>query len=398
MDIYEFSQVLWRRKWILLAGFVALLVVVGALALDFSDGIKLRSDPKFEAQVQMAVVPEVFESLSQDLGGDSLSASANMFSSLLASPQAALEIQESEGVPVVALEVITSDRDRFFWVTALSTTPDGAVEAALGSFQWLEQRLRRPLLRTSVPTTSRPPKALLDDEGKFRSSVVLDLDHALATDTDGLWLVAQTDPNDEFAFRLADAADDTSAEYTSLLTPGEPISLVLEDAAGSPLDTTTVAVPSLPSDEAPEEGTSYRLIVSLDRGLVRGTVVDPELDGIRTIQDPEIDAQHVRLDWEPTTESVDQGGSDDPGEVSILLLSDDPVPVRIGGRKTPLLVIAVMTAGMVALIVSVVVVDSWIQERRRRSEGEDDDSPTAVTQSILPSSQKAPGESRRMGS
>jgi hypothetical protein len=240
----------------------------------------------------------------------------------------------------------------------------------------------------------------LDDDGKFLSSVVIDLDHALATDTDGLWLVAQTHPNDEFAFRLADAADDTSAEYTSLLTPGEPISLVLEDAAGSSLDSTTVEVPALPSDDTPDEGTSYRLIIGLDRGLVRGTVVDPDLDGIRTIEDPELDSKYARLHWEPTAESAEQGGSDDPGEVSILLLTDEPVPVRIGGRKTPLLIVAVMTAGMVALIVSIAVIDSWIQERKRRAnaDAEDDDRPTAVAQAILLGSQEAPDEARRMGS
>ena len=393
MDIYEFTQVLWRRRWLLLLGLAVVMILVALMSLDFSNGIRFKSNPKFEAQVQMAVVPEGFEALSQDLGANSLAAPANMFSSLLTSPQAALEIQEQEGVPVLALEITSSGRDRFFWVTALSTTPDGAVEAALGSFTWLEQRLSQPLVTASAPNTSQPAPPLLDEEGKFRGSVRLELDHGLAADSEGLWLVTQTHSDDEFAFRLSDAAAETTAEYISSLTPGAPISILLEDATGSPLDSVSVELPPLPAGEA----SSYELVIGLDRGLVRGTIVASELDGIRTIADPKLDSDRVRLVWQPVTSPSDDAVNDELEEVSILLLTDEPIPASIGGRRAPLLIVAMVTAGVVALIVFTVVVDSWSQERRRHAGVLRDDSPASVPQPIPLSGQGAPDE-RHVGS
>jgi hypothetical protein len=246
----------------------------------------------------------------------------------------------------------------------------------------------------SVPTSTEAPRELLDEEGKFHGSVLLEFDHAIATDAEGLWLVTRTDAENDFAFRLADAADDGTAEYTSFLTPGAPFSIALEDATGSPLDSVRVELPPLPADEE----QSYRLIIGLDRGLVRGTVVESDLDGKRTIEAPLLDGDRVHLAWEPTAPSADRVVEEEASEVGLLLLTDQPVPVSIGGRRTPLLIVAMTTAGIVALVVLVVAVDSWIQERHRHHDTVPDDQQAPVAQPISLSSQDAPSDSRGVGS
>jgi hypothetical protein len=350
MDIYEFTQVLWRRRGWLFGGFVLLLVVVVALAVDFSDGIKLRVNPKYQATVQMAVVPDSFDSLAQDLGSQSLASPATIFSSVLSSPQAALEIEKLTGVTVLALTVSTSGRDRFFSVTALSDSPEGAVVAALGAFDWLERRLSEPLLTASLPT--EVSRIQLDAEGRLLGTVRLQFDHTLASDSEGLWLVTSVESGEGYAYRLAAAADEPAAEYTSLLTPGGVMSLVLEDAAGTALDSLTVELPTLPSTEA----AGYRLIVALDRGLIRGTT-----------ESPRFDAERVGVNWEPLSAASGTTVAQ-TADVSVLLLTDAPVPESIGGRRLPLLVIAFSTAFIIAFLVFVVAVDSWILERKLRAD------------------------------
>jgi hypothetical protein len=246
LDIYEFTQVLWRRRAWLFGGFALLLAIVVALSVDFSDGIKLRANPKYEATVRMAVVPDSFDSLTQDLGSQSLASAATIFSSLLSTRQAALEIQELQGLSVLELTVSTSGRDRFFSATALSDSPERAVVAALGTFDWLERRLSEPLLTASVPTITEVPQPLLDAEGRLVGVVRLELDHTLANDSEGLWLVTSVESGEGYAYRLADAADEPAAEYTSLLTPGGSMSLVLEDASGAALDSVILELPALP--------------------------------------------------------------------------------------------------------------------------------------------------------
>ncbi len=344
---------LWRRKWLLASGFLLLLASVVAMSFDFSDGVRLRSNPKYEAAIQMAVIPEGYDSLTQDLGSNSLSGTAMVFGSLLSSPQVAREIADQQGVPVLDLAVRTSGRDRFIGVTVLSDSPEGAVTAALGVFDWLDQRLTEPLLTTSAPTTTIPAPVALDADGRFRGAFRLELDHTLASDSEGLWLIIESQESDGFAYRLADAAEEPSALYAGVITPGQDLSVVLEDAAGTALDVVTVPVPLLP-----EDGSSpYELVIGLERGLVRGTVENPRLAG-----------SYVSATWLPADRESVATETTEISDVSILLLTDVPVPERFGGRRAPLLIVALMTAGTIALLVLVVVVDSWSQERRRRWE------------------------------
>jgi hypothetical protein len=352
MDIYEFTQALWRRKWLLLSGVVLLIAFVSVISIDFTDGISLRSNLSYEASVQMAVVPEEFESLTQDVGGNSLAGPAGMFASLLASPQAALEIEQQLGTPVLGLEVSSTGRDRFIAVSALSDSPEGAVAAALASFRWLEQRLSKPVALAEVLREPPPPTpSLLDSEGRMRTVVRLELDHALSNEAEGLWLVAGTDSNEQLVFKLSDAADERFAAASTLVTPGEAFSLTLEDDAGRILDEEVVDLPGLP----PGANASYELIVGINRGFVRGLT-----------DDPRIDPGSVKLHWVPGVTLTDQTVVEGFPEVTVLLLTDSPIPASIGGRRTPLLIVAFLTAGIVALIVLAVTVDSWIQERRKR--------------------------------
>ena len=353
MDIYEFTQALGRQKRLLLVGFALLLAFVVALSVDFSDGVGLRSSAKYEATVDMAVVPRGFESLTQDLGANNLAGPATLFASLLASPQVALEIEEQESVSILEMEVVASGRDRFLYATVLSETPDGAVAASLGSFRWLRDRLAEPIFPAPAPAEIIALPPLLNADGQFRPVVRFDLDHALEDGTEGIWLVASTDVGDDYAFRLTDSASETPVEFSPLLSPGSTMSLVLENSVGARLDSVDVDVPPLPSDGA----SSYDLIVDIDRGFVRGAA-----------DSPRIDAERIALLWVPLAAQSIQADVDQLSEVSVLLLTDQPIPKSIGGRRTPLLIIALMTAGMIALVVLAVVIDSWkLQQQRQQS-------------------------------
>ena len=350
MDIYEFTQTLWRRKWLLLAGFTLLVAFVVAVSFDFSDGIKLRTTPKFQAAARMAVVPEGYESLGQDLGSNQMSGTAQVFASLLASPQAALEISQEQGVRILDFGVSSTGRDRFLTATVISDTPEGAVEGSLGAFHWLEQRLADRLVTASAPTEPIPESDVLDADGQFRGTVRVEADHSLGADSEGLWIVAKVSSGTDIAYRLADAAVEPFAEYRAVLTPGEEISIRLEDATGSAIDEATALVPSLPEGA----GSSYDLLMVLGRGLVRGTLENPRLD-----------SAFVDISWLPTG-PLSILEESEVSDVSLMLLSDTPVPVSIGGRKAPMIMIALLTAGVIGLLVVAVIVDSWSQERRRR--------------------------------
>jgi hypothetical protein len=352
MDIYEFTQTLWRRKWLLLSGFTLLIAFVVAVSFDFSDGVKLRTTPKYQAAVRMAVVPEGYESLGQDLGSNSLNGTAQVFASLLSSPQAALEISQERGVRLLDFGVRTTGRDRFLTATALSDTPEGAVSGALGAFYWLEQRLTDDLITASAPSTPAPEPEVLDADGQFRGTVRLGADHSLAADSEGLWIVTRVRSGTDFAYRLADAALEPSAEYPAVLKPGEEMAIRLEDASGKAIDEVAVVVPPIPTGGS----SSYELHMAFDRGLLRGTLKNPQLD-----------AAFVTVSWLPIGQGIVSEGVE-ASEVSLLLLSDTPVPVHIGGRKAPMIIIALLTAGVIALLVTAVVVDSWSRERQRQRE------------------------------
>jgi hypothetical protein len=352
MDIYEFTQALWRRKWLLLIGFGLLMLIVVRMAYDFSTG-EMRSIPKFEATVNMAVVPADSDSLLLNVGPDNFAAQASIFSTLLSSVEAPYEIEQQQGVPVLGLAVYSTGRDRFFQVTATSDSPEGAVAAAMGSFHWLEQRLAQPFLVTTTPTVAEEAPGLLDADGRFRGEVVVTLDHALAADSEGLWMVVTTELDESFAFRLSDAEVEASSVFTSLLAPGRPVNVAIEDSVGNPVAEATLEVPVLPEIDA----AAFRLAMRVERGVIRGSAGNPQLD-----------TERVQVAWEPVGAGVDSATAEASSEVGVLLLTEQPIAASIGGRRTPLMVIAVLAAGLLGLLVLAVAVDSWSQERRRRVE------------------------------
>ena len=356
MDIYEFTQVLWRRKWLLLAGSFLLVAFIVAVSFDFSDGMQLRSKPSYEADVRMAVVPEGYESLGQDLGTNPLSGTAQVFASLLSTRQAVAEISEQEGVRILEMQIGATGRDRFLTATVLAATPDDAVTGALGTFRWLERRLSQPILAASTPSEPIPEPQILDADGLFRGTVRIEADHALATEAEGLWIVAETDRRTVLAYRLADAAAETAAQYRAVLTPGEEMSVRLEDSAGDALDAVAVLIPALPENAT----TSFELLVGMNRGMVRGTAGNPLLD-----------PTFIDATWIPT-EPLTFIGESEASNVGLLLLTDAPVPKSIGGRKAPLIMIGLFTAGIIALLVVAVITDSWSQERKRRKASAED--------------------------
>lgn len=368
MNVYEFTQALWRQKWLLLAGGILIVAAIFMVGFEFDGGVKLRAQPKYESTIQMAVVPADLETLTgtiSDSGG--MAGTASLYGTLLASPQAALEIQQASGVQLLDFAVQASGRDRFIFVTATAEEYAAATAAALQSYTWLQERLTDPLAIARIggdPT----PQSILDDEGRFTGSLRLDVSPAFADGATGLWLSVQTAPDSEVTASLADAALTLDSSYRTSLEPGGEMVLVLEDVFGNEIDAVPYTLPPLPgSDTIP-----YDLLVRIDRGALLDPAAsaassseDGEAStGASGLADPELVAERIDVVWEPVA-SAGGENAQVSSPVGLLLLTEDPVAFSTGSRRGPIILLGGLFVAVFALVVVAVTVDSWTQARRQ---------------------------------
>lgn len=368
MNVYEFTQALWRQKWLLLVGSVLAIAAIIMVSLDFDGGVNLRSQPRYESTIQMAVVPADLESLTgtiSDSGG--MAGTASLYATLLASPQASSEIAEAAGVDLVDFSVQASGRDRFILVMAAAEVYDDATAAALQSYTWLQERLADPLTIARVggdPT----PRSILDGEGRFNGSVNLDVSPAFADGATGLWLSVTTATDSEITASLADAALAADSTYAAVLEPGGEILVVLEDVFGTEIDAVSYTLPPFPGPDT----VPYTLGIRIDRGAL----VDPttrvsssaadgsdEATAVPLLANPNLVEERIDVAWEtPLPSSSENGAVSSP--VGLLLLTEDPVAFATGSRRGPIILIGALFVAFFALIVLAVTVDSWTQARR----------------------------------
>lgn len=369
MNVYEFTQALWRQKWVLLVGGILIAAAIFMVGFEFDGGVRLRAQPKYESTIQMAVVPADLETLTgtiSDSGG--MAGTASLYGTLLASPQASLEIEQASGVQLLDFSVQASGRDRFIFVTATAEEYSGATTAALQSYTWLQERLTDPLAIARIggdPT----PQSILDEEGRFTGSLRLDVSPAFADGATGLWLSVQTAPDSEVTASLADAALTLDSSYRASLEPGGEMLLVLEDVFGNEIDVVPYTLPPLPGTDT----IPYDLLIRIDRGALldpTSTAASTGEDGEAAstgpagLADPELVAERIDVVWEPVASSGGENAQVS-SPVGLLLLTEDPVAFSTGSRRGPIILLGGLFVAFFALVVLAVTVDSWTQARRQ---------------------------------
>jgi hypothetical protein len=292
-----------------------------------------------------------------------------LYATLLASPEAAIEISEESGVELLAtLMVTTTGRDGFIHVKATAGDPEGATKAALYSFTWLEQRLVAPpsVVRLDQSEVEPAPLSVLDEKGQFLSTIRLEASPVFTETAASLW-IGLTTSESVITVSLADAGEQMS-EYATVLEPDSEMTISLEDVFGNELDAINVPIPPLPEPETAQ----YALVVRLDRGIL----YEPTTEGVSNEEpgvplNPNLLERHVDVSWQrtrPGTTVGDDAAASDA--VGLLLLTEAPISTVTGTRRGPLLLLAALVGGFFGLLVLIVAIDTWT-EAKRQSEAEE---------------------------
>lgn len=360
MNIYEFTQAL-RRQWkLLLIGILSLITGVLAATFEISraDGsfqFESRITPKYESSVEMVVVPAGLESLASRQVADGSKEAAGVYAQMLGTTEAARQIEEAQGVELIdTLEAISEDSS-FIEVTATSPTAEGAVRGALGAFRWLEGRLAEQPKVAQVPETDQ-----VTIPGEFVGDLLVDVDARYALADEALTLVVGNSRGEETAISLQGAAGDMESQ-TTLLAPDGALRLSVEREPGISLDEATVQVPPLPDPEAAPPplvlavewgGVDFDEVPEVDEEAAPVATTPEEAPGAR------LDVDRLGLRWD--TEIVIPEAED---QVSLLLITEEAVALETDQRRTPLMVMALLGVGAIALLVLATTVDTWQQAR-----------------------------------
>lgn len=358
MDIFDFLSALRRQRRTLTLGALVLIAAVFTMTFKFGDdGIESRIDPKFEAVLQMAVVPAEVETLADSEMSEDLSRTAVVYSQLLQSAEAAREIQDAQDVELTdELVVNVTSGTGIMEVLATATTQEGAARAALGSFFWLEGRLAKPLVLAAVPaaTTTTIASPLANSSGTFLSEIQLDVDASYASADRELFLGISTPTDTGFSLPLQDAAF-AQQSFPVFLSNGDTVTITLQTTLGVPLAEVTAEIPELRED--------LELVPPLRISVQRGAfplIVDVEGGESATVNQ---DRLEVKWDLGGLLEAARASA---PERVSVVLLTEDPVVEETGTRRAPILIAGVLVAGGLVLLALITTMDAWQQRRREQ--------------------------------
>ena len=316
MTLYDLTLVFFRQRLLLIITPAMLVVVILFGTLTFGDeGLTWRLAPRYEATVQIAVVPTSFDDLSlTDLGPGDFSAPANLFAELLGSTEAAVAVGESNGYE-------------------LDETPQ------------LEQ--------------DTPVAELL---GPFDSVLEVNVDPGLVTDP-GLFLVIGTALNSELALQLAPLAGGEET-FAATLSPTMTLVLELQRSGAARTEGIRLSAPRLPQfvEEIPG------LVMTIGPEAVLPTV--DEATGIEGFV---LDPSEISLQWVGRS-PVPVETFDPVRDLKVVLLTPNPVPEPIGERRGPIVTIAALVVGLVLILAAAISVDTWQQQARAGQVDQEDDS------------------------
>jgi hypothetical protein len=369
MDIYEFTRALRRQRRLLLIGFIGLGLAVLAVLFEVTkDGddwsIENRVPPKYESSIEMVVVPEGLDTLASRSVAGGFAGPAQVYAQMLSTPEAARQIEEAEGIELIDDLVANNEADTsFISVTATSGTPDGAVAGAMGAFRWLESRLAAPPVMAELP---EPDPAAVQEP--FLGSILVNLDRLYATADPTLTLVVTNFQGDEVAVPVQAAAGSLDPKLAHV-KPDSQITVSVEREVGVPLDEATIDVPPLP--QSGEDRPS--LVLSVEWGGIAFDEIQP-VEGAEELDEEELaeaeaaalseagaqlDGSRISVRWDTPVAGEEE-------RINLMLITQELTVTETGQRRTPVMVMAILGVGMLALLVLATTVDTWQRARLER--------------------------------
>jgi hypothetical protein len=348
MDIIDFVEALKRQKWFLIVGTLGLVLLVAAVNFQVENlSFDPRTQPKYTATIQMAVVPEGVTSLADPAVTGNFESAANFYATLLRSPQATFDIANDQGAIFTdPINVSVLQRTGIMSLTVTASDPNGAERAALGSFRWLEARLAdRPVI-AALPGGTEQGEVVDDD----LANVVMSVDPLYAGIESDLFITVSSPRDPGFRLALGDAA--LSARAFPLLMPtNRQVTVGMETSDGTELGFTDI--------DLAEVGTAGQplppLVVTIDEGAV---TLDEgsELTFV---------GNRVNAQWDLAAAAAATG---EAGQLSVMLLNDVPIVGETGLRRVPILVGAPIIAGILVLLATATVIDRYRQLKREHAE------------------------------
>ncbi|MGH8915184.1 MAG: hypothetical protein ACRDZM_11800 [Acidimicrobiia bacterium] len=369
MDIYEFTRALRRQRRLLLIGFIGLGIAVFALVFEVtrdSDGwsIENRIPPKYESAIEMVVVPEGLDSLASRGVSGGFAGPAQVYAQLLSTPEAARQIEEAQGIELLdTLAADTPSDTSFITVTATSDTPEGAVTGAMGAFRWLEGRLAEAPVMAQLP---EPDPAVVQEP--FLGSLLVNMDRLYANADPGLTLVITNFQGDEVAVSVQAAAGGLEPQLAHVKPDGQ-ITVSVEREVGVPLDTETIDVPPLLDTEVARPP----LVLSIEWGGIDFEEVEPVEDAAELDEEEleeaealalseagaQLDASRISVRWDTPATGQEE-------RISVMLITRELTVKETGERRTPVMSLALLGVGTLALLVLTTTVDTWQRAREER--------------------------------
>jgi len=369
VDIYEFTRALGRQWKLLLVGFIGLGLAVFAFVFEVTrDGdswsLENRIPPKYESSIEMVVVSEGLESLASRGVAGGFVGPAEVYAELLSTPEAARQIEETQGIELLDTLVAASTPDTsFITVTATSDTPEDAVAGAMGAFRWLEGRLAEAPIMAQLP--DREPAAVQE---AFLGSLLVNMDRLYATADPDLTLVVGNFQDDEVAVSVQAAAGGLEPQLAHL-KPDSQLIVSVEREVGVPLDTVTIDVPPLLETE---EG-SPPLVLSIEWGGIDFEEAEPienaaelseeelvEAEALALSQaGAQLDERRISVRWDTTIAPPEE-------RVSLMLITQELTVEETGQRRTPVMTLAILGLGALALLVLATTIDTWQRAKEER--------------------------------
>lgn len=351
MNIFEFFQALKRKRRFLLITLGAWLLVVLLGSFEFDDGLEWRIGPRYESTVQILVTESGIDGLaSGDLAGaGDTRLAATVYSIMLESTEAINDVSDRLGIEIESVDVGTSRDAPYLEVRVVAPTEQGSSDAAFALVDWLGERLREPVTTLDIPTTTTIPE--VDTDGPFESFIRISAAQTLIEEYGDLFLAVNAGDG-ERTIALSETA--AGLEIPTELGPVVTVRTSLEDTSAERYSTLQLNAPALP-----DYGDRYP---ALEITLLPSAIVEPTIQG-DDVPPVRLAMSGITLRWVPGASLVPEFA---PGtDLSVVVLTENPVAEPIGQRRGPILAVAALTIGAVLILSLAILIDTWQQEARR---------------------------------
>ncbi len=380
MTLYDLTRAMVRYRKFVFGALAFLLVIVFAMMFSFgSGGIQVRGNDKFESEVQIAVISPTTSALIDTETADGLAQAADLYADLLSSAEAAVAVGEMAGYTMEETMAASVGGDSTLIVNkVIGPSFDLATAAALDSFEWLGERLQQPLTVIGAPTTTLPPSQIVLSR-PFDARFTVEVAQTLGEVATELFVKVAVDSGEQITIPITQTAG-SSIVSRATLSPITTLTMTLETADGTVEDVLRVA--PVPPPQIVDAYPSLSL--TFEEGAI-GRVTTDDVPGWA------FDEGNVSVEWiEGVVLATPETAAPEP--VKIALVTTEPQAVQIGGRRGPLLGLAALFVGLIAIVTAVIVADTWRRERLAANQGIAESSPQSPTE---PTEKRPPRRTRR---